>query len=441
MRITNARIQIMLVFVAGLVAHPPPVRAQYTGNFQTNIISGATSNWAGSYYVGFTAFADVLSIKSSGVLRVTGPGCYLGWNTASSNNYALITDPGSVLSNVDGLFIGYEGSANSLVISNGGQVHTYTKSDSENGVGWSGGKNNSVVVTGTGSLWSISGGFIRVGLQGGSGNSLAIRNGGQVWDVFGDIGASGSNNSVLVTGSGSVWSNSFGLEVGGDGPGSSLIISNGGQVFVPSSGATVGFMSGSNFVRVVDGGLWQVNTLTVGDQGSSNSVAIAGGSVVATNVVIGAASSVCNNRLEVDSGTASVVNNGAGVLEVRDGELVLQGGMLQADTLLITNPCAQFIHTGGTLIISNLVLNPNLFQIVSVAPQTNGMLVTWLMGPGATNALQATTGDANGNYSTNAFTDIFVVTNNPSLGTITNYLDTGAMTNGPTRYYRVRLAP
>ncbi|HTS18398.1 MAG TPA: hypothetical protein VMP11_12555, partial [Verrucomicrobiae bacterium] len=64
-----------------------------------------------------------------------------------------------------------------------------------------------------------------------------------------------------------------------------------------------------------------------------------------------------------------------------------------------------------------------------------------LMGPGATNALQATTGDANGNYSTNAFTDIFVVTNNPSLGTITNYLDTGAMTNGPTRYYRVRLAP
>jgi hypothetical protein len=34
-----------------------------------------------------------------------------------------------------------------------------------------------------------------------------------------------------------------------------------------------------------------------------------------------------------------------------------------------------------------------------------------------------------------------VVTNNPSLGTVTNYLDLGAATNTPTRYYRVRLTP
>jgi len=33
------------------------------------------------------------------------------------------------------------------------------------------------------------------------------------------------------------------------------------------------------------------------------------------------------------------------------------------------------------------------------------------------------------------------VTNNPSLGTVTNYLNLGAATNTPTRYYRVRLTP
>ena len=43
-------------------------------------------------------------------------------------------------------------------------------------------------------------------------------------------------------------------------------------------------------------------------------------------------------------------------------------------------------------------------------------------------------------YTTNGFTDVFVVTNNPSAGTVTNYLDVGA-TNGPTRYYRARLVP
>lgn len=38
-----------------------------------------------------------------------------------------------------------------------------------------------------------------------------------------------------------------------------------------------------------------------------------------------------------------------------------------------------------------------------------------------------------------AFTGIFTVTN--SADTITNYLDAGAATNAPSRYYRVRLVP
>lgn len=44
-----------------------------------------------------------------------------------------------------------------------------------------------------------------------------------------------------------------------------------------------------------------------------------------------------------------------------------------------------------------------------------------------------------GSYDTNNFTDIFTVTN--TVGVVTNYLDVGAATNVPTRYYRVRLVP
>jgi hypothetical protein len=63
------------------------------------------------------------------------------------------------------------------------------------------------------------------------------------------------------------------------------------------------------------------------------------------------------------------------------------------------------------------------------------------MAPGATNTLQAAAGGGSGGYSTNGFTDIFVVTNNTTIGTVTNYLDLGAATNRPARYYRARLVP
>jgi hypothetical protein len=75
---------IALSLAAGL-----PVRAQYTANYQTNIISGVTSNWTGNYYVGNSTFADVLLIRNSGD---------------------------------DELDIGYAGAGNSLVINNGGQM-------------------------------------------------------------------------------------------------------------------------------------------------------------------------------------------------------------------------------------------------------------------------------------------------------------------------------
>ena len=44
-------------------------------------------------------------------------------------------------------------------------------------------------------------------------------------------------------------------------------------------------------------------------------------------------------------------------------------------------------------------------------------------------------------YSTNGFKNIFIVTNNTAVGTVTNYLDIGAATNTPVRYYRAQLAP
>jgi hypothetical protein len=79
------------------------------------------------------------------------------------------------------------------------------------------------------------------------------------------------------------------------------------------------------------------------------------------------------------------------------------------------------------------------FRITAIARENDDLRLTWLTGLGKTNALQRTTGDASGSYSTNNFAAIFSVTN--TTGTITNYTDLGAATNSPARYYRVRLVP
>ena len=79
------------------------------------------------------------------------------------------------------------------------------------------------------------------------------------------------------------------------------------------------------------------------------------------------------------------------------------------------------------------------FRITCIATTGTDVSVTWMMGPGKTNALQATAGSGDGSYSTNTFADIFIVTN--TVGSVTNHIDVGAVTNTPARYYRVRLVP
>ena len=78
-------------------------------------------------------------------------------------------------------------------------------------------------------------------------------------------------------------------------------------------------------------------------------------------------------------------------------------------------------------------------RITSMMQTNNDVLVTWTCGSGKTNTLQETSGAGNGSYQTNNFADIFTVTN--TVGASTNYLDPGAATNFPSRYYRVRLVP
>jgi len=77
----------------------------------------------------------------------------------------------------------------------------------------------------------------------------------------------------------------------------------------------------------------------------------------------------------------------------------------------------------------------SVFRITTIAPEGNNMRVTWTMGSGKTNVLQQAAAIAG---AASNFTDTFTVI---TVGSITNYLDPGAVTSAPARYYRVRLGP
>ena len=77
------------------------------------------------------------------------------------------------------------------------------------------------------------------------------------------------------------------------------------------------------------------------------------------------------------------------------------------------------------------------FRILSVVPTNNVLLVSWAAGGGRTNVVQSAP-DLTGIY-TNLSPDIILT--NSSGDVTTNYLDAGAATNSPVRFYRVRLVP
>jgi T5SS/PEP-CTERM-associated repeat protein len=345
-------------------------QAQFTANFQTNIISGVRSNWAGfgAYNVGSNTYQDVLIVENGGALSnfdgiignlgsasnntaiVTDPGStwtnydvlvvgssapgnnlvisngdlvyclggtLVGYSlAASSNNTVTVTGPGSVWTNID-LYIGYAGGHNRMTISNGGAVRDRTGFMGEGGASVS----NVVIITDPGSFWSHD----SVGQAGGGqmvfgdvsvGNQLITSNGGAIYSssiIFGNSSSS-SSNSATVTGAGSVWNlgpvGGGSLEVGNGGQGSQLTISDGGAVHVTHG--FVGFSGKNDRVTVTGAGaVWDdMFDLFIGNNGKTNTLTIGpGGTVTATNAYVSYLAGSVGNHIDVEGGTMLVTSS------------------------------------------------------------------------------------------------------------------------------------
>jgi|GEM_PF-2352865 len=295
----KTRTTFVAVALAGTILAFPAFAEDNT----STIISGTVSNHGGAdFYVGNTGTNNSLQINSSGVLSNVSNG-YIGYSVGASNNFAFVTGAGSAWLNTNYLFVSYLGRGNSLTVSTGGMVWArnlyvgYTNgaqgtltianggivSNQSAYIGrYAGANDNTVTVTGTGSVWRATS-FLILGYSS-VGNTLIISNSGAVYNNFGDIGylTGATSNIILVTGVGSVWSNSSYLRIGWQGSSNQLTIADGGKVFNTDGYIGTNSTASGNTVTVTgSNSFWRNNgNLTVGNEGAGNLLTMSSGGVV-----------------------------------------------------------------------------------------------------------------------------------------------------------------
>ncbi len=226
-----------------------------------------TSNWAGngSYVVGSNTVFDTLQLLSAAVLS-NGTGV-VGYSPGSTNNVAIVSGTGSLWKNSVNLFVSFLGSENALIITNGGRVL-----DPAGTIGYTNLSDSFGLVTGTGSVWSNTQSFY-VGYSG-SDNQLLVTNGGLVWTGGGYVGANSfsSNNLATLVGTGSVWSATNALYVGDFGSSNTLIIAGGAKAQAPGSYLGEDTFSSNNTIVLAGPGSTFSNTFDfyLGLEGSAN---------------------------------------------------------------------------------------------------------------------------------------------------------------------------
>jgi len=302
----------LIITNGGVVAVANTAYLGYNAGANNNraLVSGTGFVWtnSGALMIGFSSTGNSLTISNSGV--VFAGTANIGYNAGATGNTVLVTGPGSHWNNSSDLYVGNSGSGNSLTISNSGVVAvggiTY--------VGYAAGaSNNTALVTGSGSLWTNSG-ILYVGYAAGANNSqLTISDGGQVQDTKGVIGYDGASTTGLVTGVNSVWQNAGGLLVVGDHTsGNQLTISAGGAVINGEGNVGYAASASNNTVLVTGSGSLWTNTsdLYVGRSGVGNTLTItnSGAVTVGGNAYVGFNAGATNNQIALDGGTPDTDN-------------------------------------------------------------------------------------------------------------------------------------
>ena len=435
----------------------------------TVTVTGSGSAWNNAYnvIVGYGGSGNSLLVSSGGAVTAgnTAYSATLGYDAGSANNSVTVTGSGSTFSN-NSVLVGVSGTGNSMVVSAGGRVLT-GGGGSYIGTG-STSSGNSVLVTGTGSEWtngsflfvgdlgsgnsltvsdggSVTAGVVDVGYSpGNSGNSVVVSGGGSISSASTYIGRYGSSNSVLVTGSGSTWTNtsSAPLYIGFGGTDSSLTVADGGSVSATQT--SIGFSCVLNIGRF--------GTSDAAGTLSSSTIAFGTGSGrinfnQSDTTTLSSAISGTGSLYQLGSGTTILTghNTYAGTTSVSAGSLLINGNQSAANGAIAVAAGATIGGSGttGGVVTVDGILSPgnspgvftaasvilggsstSLFEINGAArgTQYDGVDVTTESGLTYGGALSLSFGNASA-FGATTF-DLFSFTGTPS-GNFTSVTSTG----------------
>jgi hypothetical protein len=410
--------------------------------------------------------------NASGTLTVSGgtvSGSYFTIADQSNSTGTVWIVGGQINQTMGAIDVGRLGWGE-LVLSNG------TVSAGGPTVGSSSGAVGTLTVAGG----TLTGNGIKIAYSGGTGTVWVT--GGQLMAGDGEPEVGGYGVGVMIISNGLVQSGSdlivgyanvgtltlvggtlaAGLNFGMNG-GNGYAWLQGGQMLATNPSANVSISRG----RLVVSNATVIARATSVGTGFNNigSISVDGGTVtVLTSLNLGTCAHNSTGMVSVTSGALLVTNvSHSAELQINSGTVTVSGGRLTVDKLVITNACGRFIKAGGEVVVTTLLLGPALdadgdgftnlqefqagtdpldpnsspFRITAITQENDDLRVSWMAGAGKTNALQRSAGNS-GLYN-DSFTDIFIATN--TLGGVTNYLDVGAATNAPARFYRVRLVP
>ena len=416
----------LLVISNGVVRARDVTIASGNPSSGTIEVIGGTMTLSSSLIVGngFGNSPGSFLVASGGLLVVTNDETDIGGFNESSGR---LTVSDAIFLAAD-VFLGGTRSDGTLAINDG----TVTVSG-QLGVG--GGEQGSGSVSLDGGKLIVTNGETNLGLGTPSSGNMVVSSGlFRARDVY--VGANQSTAALFINGGISILSSNLQIGLGNS---EATVSITGGRLFVTNAPIVVD----NEGQCIISGGHLVAKTIELGSFAGGTLMVDGGAVTVSAGITMGD----CNDesavgQASVDGGRVTVSNpDGTGFIDVRNGQLILGGGIVHVDNLVMTNSCSSLIHTGGTLVVGSVVLDPDAFGVTSVSREGNDLVVTWLMGPGQINALQGTSRKTHGHHFTDDFTDIFVVTNNTTPGVVTNYLDVGAATNVPPRSYRARLAP
>lgn len=462
------------------------------GGVGTLNFAGGTTTFITSVLPSFPNFLIVgAQANSTGTVWMTGGQLTTTNCTAvvSSNGVGALTVSNGTWLARD-VFVGYRpGSQGTLTVAGGTNLLSFILD-----IGLNANATGAVWMSGGELIVTNSGNGIAVGDSGVG--QLTISNGVcQTPSVF--VAYTSTAQGTLSVAGGSLIVGQQRLVVGNAPGATGTVWMTGGQLIATNSESEIGAAGVGRFT--MSNGTWLAASVIVADfDNSEGTLSVGGGSASMTNLILGDCATDAEGFLIVKGGEVFVTNaTHTAVLDVRNGWVIVTGGRLMVDKLVMTNDCGLIFHSGGTVVVGSLLLDPNLdadddglpngweqahgldpvsaigndgadgdpdhdgfsnleeyeagtdpqdpnstpFHITSISQQGSDMLVTWTTTGGKSNVVQFTSGSADGSYS-NTFTDLSPIIIPTGIGlTSTSYLDISGATNAPARYYRVRLVP